>query len=110
VEVNALEVEAATRAPETPAYDEEDDDDAEPVAATAVSGEDALRADLAASGADLFDVGRFPQAPRSADEFVTLAFGRREVGGLGGLGRAVRHQIEQGSPDEIFPMPHAVMA
>ncbi|MBL8610618.1 MAG: restriction endonuclease [Myxococcales bacterium] len=55
VEVNALEVEAATRAPETPAYDEEDDDDAEPVAATAVSGEDALRADLAASGADLFD-------------------------------------------------------
>jgi len=45
VEVNALEVEAATRA-------EEPDEDDEPII---VSGEDALRADLAASGAELFD-------------------------------------------------------
>lgn len=50
VEVNALEVEAAAHREEAPAYDEEDDDD-EPI----VSGEDALRADLAASGAELFD-------------------------------------------------------
>jgi hypothetical protein len=47
-EVNALEVEAQTRA-EMP---EEEEDDDEPLI---VSGEDALRADLAASGAELFD-------------------------------------------------------
>jgi hypothetical protein len=49
MEVNALEVEAATREL-PPASDFEDDDD-KPL----VSGEDALRADLAASGAELFD-------------------------------------------------------
>jgi hypothetical protein len=61
VEVNALEIEAALRgASGEEESDREDDDDEgddegamEP--ATAVSGEDALRADLAASGADLFD-------------------------------------------------------
>ncbi len=59
VEVNALEVEAAARSEaevdaevetEMDAEREQDDDDL-PV----VSGEDALRADLAASGAELFD-------------------------------------------------------
>ena len=50
VEVNALELEAATRGP-APDEDEDDDDDA-PIE---VSGEDALRADLAASGAEMFD-------------------------------------------------------
>ncbi len=52
MEVNALEVEAAANAapPHTP--DDEDDDD-KPI--LAVSGEDALRADLAASGAELFE-------------------------------------------------------
>ena len=50
-EVNALEVEAATRAPEPPAFEDADEDGS----TTVVSGEDALRADLAASGADLFD-------------------------------------------------------
>jgi hypothetical protein len=49
MEVNALEVEAATRAS---AADEEEEDDEE---RAEVSGEDALRADLAASGAELFD-------------------------------------------------------
>jgi hypothetical protein len=49
VEVNALELEAAARGPEPEVADEEDD---EPIA---VSGEDALRADLAASGAEMFD-------------------------------------------------------
>lgn len=50
VEVNALELEAATRgaAPEAA----EEDEDEEPIV---VSGEDALRADLAASGAEMFD-------------------------------------------------------
>jgi hypothetical protein len=51
MDVNALEVEAATRvAAASPELDVEDDDD-KPI----VSGEDALRADLAASGAELFD-------------------------------------------------------
>jgi restriction endonuclease Mrr len=50
-EVNALEVEAQTRADAAGRASAEDDDD-EPLI---VSGEDALRADLAASGAELFD-------------------------------------------------------
>ncbi len=49
VEVNALELEAATRAP---APESEEDEDEEPIQ---VSGEDAFRADLAASGAEMFD-------------------------------------------------------
>jgi hypothetical protein len=52
MEVNALEVEAATRvAAAPPEFDADDADDDKPI----VSGEDALRADLAASGAELFD-------------------------------------------------------
>jgi hypothetical protein len=51
MEVNALEVEAAAAAPA--AHDAEPDEDDEPI--LAVSGEDALRADLAASGAELFE-------------------------------------------------------
>ena len=50
VEVNALELEAAARGPEPELV--EDDEDEEPIV---VSGEDALRADLAASGAEMFD-------------------------------------------------------
>jgi restriction endonuclease Mrr len=49
-DVNALEVEAQTRADRAAAAAEDDDD--EPLI---VSGEDALRADLAASGAEMFD-------------------------------------------------------
>lgn len=51
-EVNALEVEAQTRADAAAEHDRAEDDDDEPLI---VSGEDALRADLAASGAELFD-------------------------------------------------------
>jgi hypothetical protein len=55
-EVNALEVEAAHAAPQVSARavtpkDDSDDDDDELI----VSGEDALRNELAASGADMFD-------------------------------------------------------
>jgi len=50
VEVNALELEAAARGPAPDLVDEDEDD--EPIV---VSGEDALRADLAASGAEMFD-------------------------------------------------------
>jgi restriction endonuclease Mrr len=57
VEVNALEIEAALRGAsnERAAADDEDGDDEDGEPETVVSGEDALRADLAASGADLFD-------------------------------------------------------
>jgi hypothetical protein len=53
-EVNALEVEAAAgaRRAEVAAAADDDDDDDTPLI---TSGEDALRADLAASGAELFD-------------------------------------------------------
>ncbi|MBS2020292.1 MAG: restriction endonuclease [Deltaproteobacteria bacterium] len=51
VEINALDVEAATRADDDAEPEGEDDDD-EPLI---VSGEDALRNELAASGAELFD-------------------------------------------------------
>jgi restriction endonuclease Mrr len=51
-EVNALEVEAAAGARRAAAEADSADDDDEPLI---VSGEDALRADLAASGAELFD-------------------------------------------------------
>jgi hypothetical protein len=52
MEVNALEVEAATASAEDEEPPPEDEDD-EPI--LPVSGEDALRADLAASGAELFE-------------------------------------------------------
>lgn len=52
VEVNALEVEAASREPEPEVEAAAEEEDDEPII---VSGEDALRADLAASGAELFD-------------------------------------------------------
>ncbi len=55
MEVNALEIEAALR--NATERDDGDDDDgpAPQEAETAISGDDALRADLAASGADFFD-------------------------------------------------------
>ncbi len=78
VEVNALELEAAARG----AGRRERDDDEEPIQ---VSGEDALRADLAASGAEMFDdeedddqpilAPASAEAPRSPDN--------RGAGGVG---------------------------
>jgi hypothetical protein len=61
VEVNALEIEAALRGTsgdeeaEREDEDEEDEEEGAIEPAATVSGDDALRADLAASGADLFD-------------------------------------------------------
>ncbi len=52
VEINALDVEAATRGEVDEGEPEPEDDDDEPIL---VSGEDALRSELAASGAELFD-------------------------------------------------------
>jgi|HubBroStandDraft_1064217.scaffolds.fasta_scaffold33952_2 hypothetical protein len=54
--VNALEIEAALRGAEGAAdREEQGDGDAEEERETEVSGDEALRADLAASGAELFD-------------------------------------------------------
>lgn len=53
MEVNALEVEAANAPRAKEAAEAELDEDDQPI--LAVSGEDALRADLAASGAELFE-------------------------------------------------------
>ena len=53
MDVNALEVEAASKADEAASASHDDDDDE--ILAPVLSGEDALRADLAASGANLFD-------------------------------------------------------
>jgi hypothetical protein len=53
MEVNALEIEAALRDAATAEADDDGDEPQE--AETAISGDDALRADLAASGADFFD-------------------------------------------------------
>ncbi len=57
MDVNALEVEAASKADEATAtaLRGDDDDDDDEILAPVLSGEDALRADLAASGANLFD-------------------------------------------------------
>ena len=54
VEVNALEIEAAMRGAEQ-ARNEQAVDDERVTSSTPVSGEEALRADLAASGAEFFD-------------------------------------------------------
>src|SRR3984957_8957455 len=54
VEVNALEIEAAMRGAEQAKDDDAGEDDRE-TSSTPVSGEEALRADLAASGAEFFD-------------------------------------------------------
>jgi hypothetical protein len=57
VEVNALEIEAALRGAEAKSRASQDDDESSSDGdrETPVSGEEALRADLAASGAELFD-------------------------------------------------------
>jgi len=88
-DVNALEVEAATREsqPDTPREDlapPEDEDD-QPI----LSGDDALRADLAASGAELFD-------DEEDDDQPIFAAPSQQAGGAPqpGMGQA------QGEPGE----------
>jgi len=55
LEVNALEIEAALRSAASAGERDSDDDGDSPTGETTVSGDDALRADLAASGAEFFD-------------------------------------------------------
>jgi HB1, ASXL, restriction endonuclease HTH domain/Restriction endonuclease len=96
MEVNALEVEAATREAMTaPEFDDEDDDD-KPI----VSGEDALRADLAASGAELFDDEEDDDqpilAPPGAAQPVSTGGGGEALGGDGGRRRRRRRRRGRG--------------
>jgi hypothetical protein len=109
MEVNALEVEAATREAPAPDFDGEDEDENR----VAVSGEDALRADLAASGAELFDdeedddqpilgapPGAQPQSSAQGGEPLGPDGGRRR--------RRRRRRGRGGSPDSGMdrgPMP-----
>ncbi len=115
MDVNALEVEAATRvAAAAPELDpEDDDDDDKPV----VSGEDALRADLAASGAELFDDEEDDDQPILASAGSPLAGATQADGALHGDSptteggrrrRRRRRRGRGGSPDnglERAPSP-----
>lgn len=82
VEVNALELEAAARGPEPEPLMDEDEDE-EP---SEVSGEDALRADLAASGAEMFDDEDDDDQPilSSPSSTSDLPRGQEARGGLPG--------------------------
>lgn len=103
VEVNALEVEAATRSVEDEQQADSDEDDA-PIE---VSGEDALRRDLAASGAELFDDEDDDDqpllgGPASTNDVQTN--GPRSAGGgaegEGGRGRRRRRRRRRGGRGE----------
>jgi hypothetical protein len=81
-DVNALEVEAQTRAD---AAGRDRDDDDEPLI---VSGEDALRADLAASGAELFDDEDDDDQPILSGPSSSNDVARGGAGGGAGAGGA----------------------
>jgi len=102
-DVNALEVEAATK---HAIPDEDEDDDA-----VEVSGDDALRANLAASGAELFDdeddddqpIFGAPQMPRNESSGAQSA-GAPGEGGVpseGGRRRRRRRRRGRGGRDEF---------
>jgi hypothetical protein len=94
-DINALEVEAATAAPRGSAYAMDDEEDSEE---TEVSGEDALRADLAAQGAEIFDDEDDDDQPilaaPSAAGPASSAAGAE--GGLGEGGRRRRRRRRRG--------------
>lgn len=118
-EVNALELEAAARGPASDPPDDDDDD--EPIL---VSGEDALRTELAASGADMFDdeddddqpilssPGSTSDVPRNGQAGAALPVGedggrrrrrrrRRRGGREGGEERASGPRVEVINPTAI---------
>jgi HB1, ASXL, restriction endonuclease HTH domain/Restriction endonuclease len=104
MEVNALEVEAATREAMAPASEEEDDDD-KPI----VSGEDALRADLAASGAEMFDDEDDDDQPILAPPGAAAPASSPQGDALGTDGgrrrRRRRRRGRGGSPDGLERAP-----
>ncbi len=95
-DVNALEVEAQTRA-EAAGRDRDDDD--EPLI---VSGEDALRADLAASGAELFDDEDDDDQPILSGPSSTNDVARGGAGG-GGAGAAGAAGAAGGAAGDLGP-------
>jgi len=96
-EVNALEVEAAARVQQ--AQLPFDDDDDQP--ARKVSGEDALRADLAASGAEVFDDEDDDDQPILAPPpSSTDGVAAAEGGADGGRRRRRRRRRGRGARDE----------
>ena len=95
-DVNALEVEAQTRA-EAAARDRDDDD--EPLI---VSGEDALRADLAASGAELFDDEDDDDQPILSGPSSSNEVARGGAGG-GGAGAAGAGGAAGGAAGDLGP-------
>ncbi len=99
-EINALEVEAAAA---TPRYDEEDEEEE-----TEVSGEEALRADLAAQGAEIFDDEDDDDQPilaaPAAQTSVSGAPGDAGAAGEGGRRRRRRRRRGRGGGgDRAFP-------
>ncbi len=100
LEVNALEIEAAlrgaARAKADDAADRERDDDAGSEPETPVSGDEALRADLAASGAELFDDEDDDDQPILAPLSQAGAAGAPAVGADGGRRRRRRRRRGRG--------------
>jgi len=114
VEVNALEVEAATRgAPGEEESEREPEEDDEPIE---VSGEDALRRDLAASGAELFDDEEDDDEPllggppSTNEPGVASTNGPRSEGGEGGRRRRRRRRRRggRGEGDDRLSQPRGV--
>ena len=95
-DVNALEVEAQTRAV---AAGRDRDDDDEPLI---VSGEDALRADLAASGAELFDDEDDDDQPILSGPSSSNEAARGGAGG-GGAGAAGAGGAAGGAAGDLGP-------
>jgi hypothetical protein len=111
--VNALEIEAALRGAEQAAKDDEDDDESEPAAPverdTPVSGDEALRADLAASGAELFDDEEDDDQPILASPGQPGAAAGQPQGGPGGAegGRRRRRRRRRGRGGQADGPPAA---
>ncbi|HEY2514276.1 MAG TPA: HTH domain-containing protein [Polyangiaceae bacterium] len=104
VEVNALEVEAATRAPEPEMAEDEEDDEARPELAE----DDARLVDLAQSGAELFDDEEDDDqpilaSPASSPQGQPAGGAAGEAGGEGGRRRRRRRRRGRGDrgPNEF---------
>jgi hypothetical protein len=106
VEVNALEIEAAMRGAEKPGNDEGTDaDEDRESASTPVSGEEALRADLAASGAEFFDDEDDDDQPilGGPSSAAEPALGAQPAGDGGRRRRRRRRRGRGGAQGEVGP-------
>ncbi len=89
MEINALEVETATRGEPEPEPEPEPEDEEPP---SEVSGEDALRRDLAASGAELFDDEEDDDQPILSSPQSSNDVQSTQQGGAGPLGEGGRRR------------------